>query len=411
MTLDMDSFAEAIKVQYSDENVEYLGLSKMPFLAMVPKSEDFFGSPFHMAMHVGTSQGATPGFAEAKTAGALTAEVIKGFDVTRVNLHKTATVANEVIEASEGKQGTLMKAVKTAFDGAILNLKRGLALQAYRGGYGKIGTIVSNTGSTITVSVADSFNFESGQQVVFSESESGHVLRDSGDYLTVLSANRSSGVITFTGAVSGISAIANGDTIFQRYWREDSATPSRLVVTGMEGWIPSAGPTSTAFFGLDRTTAPVELAGSYFDGSSYNVEEALIKGVLQAASHGGQIDNVFLNPVQYNNLILGLSGRVQYIDHKVKANLSFPGVMMQTAAGPVNVHPDIHCPVNRAHAVQLDTWEWMSMGPLVKLNTTGDNLSWLRIDGSDGVEARFVSRSNLVCKDPRANATIILASS
>lgn len=405
MALDMTSFEAALKEHYTSDAVENMVYMDNPFLALVPKQEDIGGSLWKVPLIHGNPQNRSATFSQAVNLD--TASELDAFLVTRVKDYSLAKIDNEVILASKGNANAFMEAATVEIDGAINSLTRSLATALYRSGYGKLGAIDSTvTGTTLTLANSeDVVNFEKGMVLVFSESEGGHALRDSGDSVTVTAVDRSSGSMTVTPNLSGISGLTAGDSIFVKGDRQDSGTPSRIKVAGLEAWVPYTAPGATAFFGVDRTSDLTRLAGQRYDGSAVSIEEALITAASRVAREGGKIDHFFMSYGKYAELQQALGSKVQYVDLKVNAEVGFRGIMVNGPRGPIKVIPDQNCPSDRVFGVQMNTWKLGSVGKAVRVINT-DGLTMLRVTDADSVQVRYGFYGNLANKSPGYNIVL-----
>lgn len=403
----LTTFDAMMKDYYTDDRIEQKIYAKNPFLALVPKDESFPGRKVPVPIVYGNPQGRSATFSQAQAQGALTASLVEAFELTRVKDYGFITIDREAIEASEDDDGAFLEARVVEVDGIINALTRSLAIGMFRKGWGKIGTVGSSTGSTITLDpISDAHNFAKGQVIVFSESEAGHVLRDSGDSLTVAGVNRSTGVITFTAAVSGIAALANGDSMFVKGDRQDSATPTRLKVAGLEDWCPATAPDSTAFFGVDRSVDTL-LYGSSYNGASDDISDALIQGAVMAAGLGFGIDHYFLSFTKFGLLEQELQDSVRYVDLKGPGEIGFRGIVVNGPHGPIKVLPDQNCPSNRAFGVTMEHLKLRTLKKAIR-PIAGDGLQMLRQSDSDGVEVRYGFTGNLQCNAPGSLVNIQL---
>ena len=66
MGLDLTSFAPALKSYYTRDKVENMVYKDNPFLAMVPKMEDFFGANLPIPIIYGNPTGRSAAFATAQ---------------------------------------------------------------------------------------------------------------------------------------------------------------------------------------------------------------------------------------------------------------------------------------------------------------------------------------------------------
>lgn len=405
MALDMTSFEAALKEHYTADAVENLVYMDNPLLALIAKQEDIGGELWKVPLIYGNPQNRSATFSQAASTD--TSSELKAFLVTRVKDYSLAKIDNETILASKGNANAFMEAATTEIDGAINSLTRSLATGLYRAGFGKIGAINATvTGTTLTLANSeDIVNFEVGMVLVFSETEGASTLRDSGDSVTVTAVDRSSGSMTVTPDLSGISGLTSGDSIFVKGDRQNSATPSRLKVAGLEAWCPASAPSSSSFFGVDRTSDVSRLGGQRYDASGVPIEEALIEAASRVAREGGKIDHFFMNYAKFSELQKALGSKVQYVDLKVNAEVGFRGIMVNGPRGPVKVIPDQNCPSNRIFGLQLNTWKLGSIGKAVRVINT-DGLTMLRVTDADQVQVRYGSYLNLACKAPGFNINV-----
>ncbi len=405
MSLDMTSFDAALKEHYTDDTVENLVYKDNPFLALVSKMEDFGGRnlPIPLIRSNPGNRSATFSVAVAGT----TTSGVDAFLLTRVKDYSIATIDNETLEASKGNANAFLEAATVEIDGAINALTRSLAVKLYRDGFGSVGNVNATvTGTTLTLlDPNDIVNFEVGDELQFAETSGASSLRDSGDSVSVTAVNRSAGSMTVD-TLSGISGLTSGDFIFKKGDRQDSATPAKIAVAGLEAWVPYTAPSSSAFFGVDRTTDITRLGGLRLDATSTPIEEALIGAASLVAREGGKIDHFLMSYAQFASLEKALGTKVQYVDVKMNAEIGFRGILVNGPRGPIKVIPDQNCPSNRVFGVQLNTWKLYSLGKAVRVIDT-DGLQMLRQASADGVEVRYGFYGNLGCRAPGWN--IVLA--
>jgi hypothetical protein len=374
-----------------------------PFLALVNKMEDFGGRNLPIPLIYGNPQGRSATFSNAQTRGALTSSKLADFVLTRVKDYSIATIDNETLEASKGNANAFMEAATVEVDGAINSLTRSLATSVFRSGFGDIGVVGSivNTNDIILSDLASVVNFEVGMVVVASASQGSNLLRVGSASITAV--NRASGTITLS-TVAGITSLAPADSLFVQGDRQDSATPTRLKVSGLEAWVPSSAPTSSAFFGVDRSVDS-RLGGLRKDGTALPIEEALIDSAALVAREGGKIDHFFMSYEKYAELEKALGSKVQYVDLAMNAQIGFRGIIINGPRGPVKCIPDQNCPSTRIFGVQMDTWKLYSLGKAVRV-IDSDGLQMLRQASADGIEVRYGFYGNLGCRAPGYNINV-----
>lgn len=328
MSLDMTSFDAALKAHYTSDTVENLVYSDNPLLALIPKYEKFGGKNLPIPIIYGTGQGRSATFSNAQTGAGNTSTLVEDFVLTPIRDYSIARIDGMTIAASQGDANSFMEAVTTEIDGAIMNLKNTLARDLFRGGWGTVGIISAISSDTITLTVPEDVdNFEVGQVCVFADSESGDTLRNSGTGLTVDAVDRDAGTVSFSAAVSTETGTVVGDYIFIKGDRQNSATPTRLKVSGLEAWLPTTAPSSTAFFGVNRSADPVRLAGvRYAPSAGTPIDQILVKGASLVGRQGGQLSHYFMSFATLNDLINTLGSKVQYVDVKATASVGFRAV-------------------------------------------------------------------------------------
>lgn len=415
MGLDLTSFAAALKAHYTTERVQNMVYKTNPFLALVRKMEDMGGDSFVQPVIYGNPQSRSATFATAQTGAASTSTNIVKFAVTRVKDYAVVTIDGETLEASKKDVDAFMRARTTEIDGAMNSISRSLATSLFRSGYGAIGQIADASTASTTMTLGSStaldpdsvVNFEKDMQVVFSSSENGATLRNSGASLTVTKVNPSTGTVILSGNMSSVTGVVQNDYVFIKGDRQDSATPTRLKVAGLEAWCPYTAPSSSEnFFGVDRS-AHGRLGGVRYDGTTLPIEQALIKASVLVGREGGKPDVCVLNHKNYGDLINSLGSKVQYVDLKANASIGFRGIELFTPTGTVKVVPDMNCPSNRAFLLQMDTWLLGSLGMAPRI-LNYDGLEALRQASADGIEVRIGYYGNLICTAPGFNCVVAL---
>ncbi len=405
--LDMTSFDKALKEHYTDQRVQNMVYQDNPLLAMLPKMKRFGGRNMPIPVIYGDPQGRSASFSRAQTRSTSTYSRVTQFALTRIKDYGISTIDNETLEASKSDVDAFIEAKTTEIDGLINSITRSLAIGLYRDGYGSIGIVGSVSSATLTLATVEEItNFEVGQELVISTANSSATLRalgSSGNGLIVTAVNRTTGVLTFgfnvTDATNGIPSTGAGDYIFVRGDREDSATPTRLKVAGLEAWCPASSPSSTTFFGVDRSVDPTRLAGTRYDGASQPIEEALIDAAALNAREGGSIDTYFMSYSKYANLEKSLGSKVQYIDVKV-GEVGFQGIRINGPKRAINCMPDQNCPSARIFGIKLESFKLCSLGEPVRV-LNSDGLQFLRQASADGVEIRYGYYANLGCWSPK----------
>lgn len=406
-SFDLGAANAALKELYDDQKIANLVYKNNPFLAMVPKMEEFGGKYMPIPLIVNTSQGRSATFSSAQTNQ--TAATVESFALTRVANYSIAQIDNQTMLASKTDKMAFINGATVVIDGAIRALTNSLATQIFRDGSGAIGSVAAG-GSTVTglftlTNASDIVNFEVNMTIEARDPASPASPRAGGP-VYVVAVNRTTGVITVSSSMGGTPGavgwgVTTGDTL-------NVVGDYNLGIKGLAAWVPTTSPTSTAFFGVDRSVDPTRLGGVRFNGSSQSIEEAVIDASLLVAREGGTPDVCIMNFASYAALEKSLGAKAQYISFDGPAKLYYPGILINGAAGQIKVFPDRSCPAKTAYLLQMDTWKLYSLGPAPHIAKYADGLEMLRVYNSDAAELRVVSYANLGCNAPGFNAVVQL---
>lgn len=407
-SFDLGAANAALKELYDDQKIANLVYKNNPFLAMVPKMEEFGGKYMPIPLIVNTSQGRSATFSSAQTNQ--TAATVESFALTRASNYSIAQIDNQTMLASKTDKMAFINGATVVIDGAIRALTNSLATQIFRSGTGAIGTVAAG-GSTVTgvfalSNASDIVNFEVNMTLEARNPASPATPRAGGP-VYVVAVNRTSGVLTVSSSMGGTPGcvgwgVTTGDTL-------NVVGDYGLALKGLGAWIPTVAPTSgDNFFSVDRSVDPTRLAGVRFNGTSESIEEAVIDASLLVAREGGNPDVCIMNFASYAALEKSLGSKAQYISFDGPAKLYYPGILINGAAGQIKVFPDRSCPAKTAYLLQMDTWKLYSLGPAPHIAKYADGLEMLRVYNSDAAELRVVSYSNLGCNAPGFNAVVQL---
>jgi len=399
---DLGAANAALKELYDDQKIANLVYKNNPFLAMVPKMDEFGGKYMPIPLIIGTSQGRSSTFSNAY--GNQSAAIIQSFALTRATNYSIAQIDNQTMLASKTDKMAFINGATVVIDGAIRALTNSLATQIFRNGSGTIGTIGSiTTGVIVLSSASDVVNFE--VNMTLQAYSSGGSARAGLGY--VIAVNRTAGTVTV--ASSGMGGAAATPTGWVATDTVNVQGDYGVAMKGLAAWLPTTAPTSgDNFFSVDRSSDPTRLAGVRFNGTSESIEEAVIDASLLVAREGGNPDVCIMNFASYAALEKSLGSKAQYISFDGPAKLYYPGILINGAAGQIKVFPDRSCPAKTAYLLQMDTWKLYSLGPAPHIAKYADGLEMLRVYNSDAAELRVVSYANLGCNAPGFNAVVSL---
>lgn len=411
MTATVALIDAALKPLIKNSNYMEIGYSANPLLGMLPKMENFVGRNMPIVINYGKPQGVSGTF--SKSQANRSTSKFEDFLLTRKKLYGNAAIEGEALDASASDDGSFVRGLIANVQHTLESVSGQLETHLFRAGTGSMGTIGSvSTNSLVLANINDIVNFELGQTIAVSATD-GASHRTGVE--VVGGINEDAGALTSTSVTwaTTISAIQAGDHVYVE-------GNLNTIPEGLASWIPTAAPSATPFYGVDRTLHVTRLAGHRYDASSSGdtVEEALITLASKITRMpGARPDVVLLNPSDYRRLLMSQASRVNFPRVTTSArnskgdvaSISFTGVELQANTGVLKVVPCPKCPELRAYILQMDTWALNSLGPAPKI-LQNDGQTICRQTDADAYEVRIGLYGNLGCKAPGFNGVCLLPS-
>lgn len=398
------SLDAVLKVYYTDQKVKLMQYGESTLLAVMPRMTSFKGKNLPIPILFSTPAGRNPTISGAQTLALPSRS--EDFVLTRAKDYAVVTIENEALEASEGDKAAFVSARVTEIDGMFRMLVRSLSTALYGTGSGSIGQVATGGISTVNLTLADIeqiVNFDIDMEVSASSAEASGARSGTA---TVTAINYDTGVLTtdsnWTSQISGLQA---GDYL-------QVSGDLNAKVTGLAGWIPASAPSSTPFFGVDRSVSPNRLGGIRISTSvapaGIAIEEKILRSVARVAREGAKPDLFVLNFAQFANLQASLGTRVMY--GEVQSNdgeFGFRSIQITCGTNVVDVLADSYCPSNVGYILQKDTWKLYSLGEVPRFENS-DGLQMLRQTSADGVEVRAKYYAQVGCNAPGFNGRVAL---
>jgi hypothetical protein len=402
-TYDIPAATAALKELYKGQTVQNLVYKDNPFLAMVPKMEDFVGKNYPIPIQFGVSQGRSATFSNAQAN--ITAAQLQEFVLTRKKDYSIARLDNETMLASAQDIGSFVKGAKVVVDSAIRGSKLSLASALFRAGTGSVAQISSiSTGVITLTNVGDVVHFEINMTLQ-SAATDGAAPRAAKGY--VISLDRNLGTVTVASSGLGGVAATPGSWAANDFLLQDG--DSNAKVSGLSAWCPQSAPSATLFYGVDRTQDILRLGGIRFDGSGYSIEEAQIQATQLAGREGANPTIGVMPFSSFAALQAALGSKVTYAEYKGPANIAFRGITVNGANGSIDVFPDRSCQAATEYLLQLDTWTLATLGPAPRILEYEDGALMMRSSTADEMEVRVGLYGNLGCNAPGWNVNVKLA--
>jgi hypothetical protein len=410
MGLDLTSFDPMLKDHYAPGAVANLAYQKNKALGMLRKSnkKPGGGRRWIQPIQFGLPGGGSSTFATAMAA-ANNASQYEAFEVPRVKHYRKGQVDNETIEATASGDMDAFDKAFDEFDNVIEAEANWLNFRFFRSKVGEVGRMTNTVFTTAILTLDDAAGTWGVRQgdVIRLINPTGPALRAGST--TVVSVQRSAGTITLA---ANIDVTYTGETTLDFVALDGDFN---LAPSGLADWIPDTAPTSTPFFGVDRTVEPEMLGGLRVDGSDgRSVADLLVDMVVEADNLGGDPDIVFMNPRAAGQLTKQLEGRwviqqaAGYNGSKI-ASIGYRGWQVNLEGHEVTIFTERCCPVKRVHMLSWDTLTMFSAGPAPNFLQKRAGSIIKVSEASDGYEARVGEYMNFACGAPGWNVTGILA--
>lgn len=400
----MTTLADAFKTLFSNKLIQDLSFKDKPLYAMIPKDHGFYGTSEKTYTRYGKPVGgASSTFANAQSG----VDASKGvaFDVTRVPDYGLVHLDRESLEASEKDIGAFFDLKKDEQRLSLEHLAERIHWKLYTDKKGYIGTVGSESTTTLTLAtITDGNRFEVGQEIM--ARSSAHSARSGS--ATITGVNRESGILTtdsnWTSQITGLVATD----------RLHIKGDYDLSISGLDAWIPSSAPGATTFFGVNRSV-DTRLGGLRYDGSALLVTEAITQALYTASLYSAKgIGHCFLAPMQFAAMVSELDSKVDYVKDVARgdkgkeiASVGFEGIKFVTPHGTVKVFPDPMCQANVAWLLNLSRWAFKSLKGAPRVLSSWDVMRTR--ESADGFEIRNGWNGNLTCTAPGDNMRVTLA--
>lgn len=404
MTLNKADATSALKEFYnSRQSLIKDSYEDNPFLAMVPKFEDWQGKNYRLPIRYATPQGVGTSIGQAQTN--LGESKYTDFQLEHVEYFGVARVSGFNIRASKGDIGSFVELMSEEIDGISHSVGRRLAAQLPRNFGGAIGRVGSTSTTTLTLlNPEDVVNFEVGQFLDSDDTDGTSGAADGGS-IQIVAIDRDAGTLTGASNWTGAGNFADNDYIF-------IAGDFGSAISGLDSWCPATAPTSTLHFGVDRTADVTRLGGIRFtDGASLTIDEAIQRGLTRSRREGYKTTHIFMAHERLTDLEVALGDRAVLDTARSEDGVfGFDAIRYRGGSnGGVMCVGDHNFPPDVAYAVDMGCLGLFSLGPAPGILDHDDVGDVLRVSNDDSVEARVGYYAQFGCDTPGSINRISLA--
>lgn len=414
-------FDAFLKERYTKAKVENLLNNKRITWALLPKDGDCSGDVFVEPIIIGDPQGlgATRSAAQtsAQSGGTGNNVVGKKWNLTFGDYAASVEIGEKVMRASKDDMGAFLRNKAAEIDGLYNAFANTFCTYLFSNGGQACGTGTISTG-VITLSDPEAIaNFALGQLLVASAndgSDSSHTLLGSGSIGYVIALNHEAGTLTVSTTATGSAGTPSGWTGTMFFFRSGDFGGSGAtdIFKGFGAWVPVSAPSSTTFYGVDRTISDL-LSGCRVPSADYNPlgnEQRIKKLVTRMTSRFSAPGptHIILNPEKWQGLADSLEARgTRPLDGKV-GTISYSKLVMALSGDNVEIISDRFCPLTKCYALNMGHWKMRSYGPVPDV-LTSDGLQMLRKSNADTFEHRLVAFPVLSTNAPSYQGVIPMA--
>lgn len=396
---------------YQPAKLGNIAFKKAPLTAWMPHKEDGGGELIQLRWKYGVPRGQGKTFAQAKIRGDLaslkTAKVVLDYNT----YYSYLPIDNTAIERARGGGRSAADVFTEGLNGTMEAHGDDLETFLWSDGYPTLGAIGNITGSTFTVAREDIEKWEVEMEIVLAANRTTGALESGGASLTVTKVDRVNLLITCSaGIVATIGAATNGDFAFLKGTRIDSAVAQTVI--GIRGYLPDSVGGSDAFgdTSLNRSVDRHRLAGAQVNVSAgVSVRQGLTDMMVQFKKYGVEPDALWMSLERWGEYIKECGTNVVYMNQKnAKYDHVIKGVEYIGPDGPIPIMASSKCPNANVYGLKRNTWHIDCVnGPLIKPAMRYSK--YMDSDTTDGIQLRFRSFYQAVCKRPHENGVAIFA--
>ena len=253
----------------------------------------------------------------------------------------------EINAAKKSGPEKLFDVIDKRYMDAVKDIRQQMAIAAVEGGYGLVGQASAITSSSVTLPASVVNRLDVGDTLVASATESGGVLLASAGEAQVTTINYDTGAVGLSADMTTGGTPATSTSYFFRSGnRHNNASPSRLLATGLKGWVGTGD-----LYGITSRSGNPRLSGHSVSGSGLDHTAALKKLVSRLIKAGCEPpDTIFVSQEDHDVLELDKEIVKNVSMNLGVYNIGFTGLGIHAGSQLVKIVSDIHLPQGTAYA-------------------------------------------------------------
>lgn len=392
------SGAAFLKKFYSpDVVINTISKKESRLLNLVKHHTDGAGKSYSLLTVVGDNPSGSASFAEAQERGQNAQSSGYQFEVDWYDDYQAPSVSKGQIARTRNNKGGWIPVLRHEIDSTLRYSAHRRSVALYTTGFGELATMTNAAAASPTITLGNprtgavdrsvAFRFVKGMKLVFSASISANALR-AGQSNVVAKVNYSAGTIDMDANTNAISGLAQNDIIFTKGDRQDSVTPARLRPAGLPAWIPTTAPTSTLFYGVDRTENSF-LYGWIVDGTTTgkSLSQCLVEAANLCSTVGNADRLVAVMSVDKFIEFSAAQEDKQYTMITGRGGTGYKALLVYADGIELPVISDKYCLNSEAYVMDPKALDHPSMGQAPHMDDEDGN-AVLRQSSDAGIEAR-----------------------
>jgi hypothetical protein len=412
-------FSDATRILteiYLRDEIADLVYREHAFLADVTKVDDFYGVTEREAIKIGapdaTSANPDVAYGTGSSAGTMI-DAYGAFTGTQFALYNRAILDRQAVMACSTKEA-LSNLLEDATDLMLEAMGNRMAQWNYGNATSSVASYASNSGEVWTLTNPDDAAkfFRNQEYQVYNGSgpslrtitaAAGYSPLGAGTAIRVASVDEDAGTVTFTaGDTAAVGSLTAGDFLLP-----SGDTGGTGAWPGLASWIPKTAPTSTTFFGQDRTKGGLRLSGVRLDKPTQRITASIRKvGEKIKYVTKRRPDKCYIHPLNFTAMV----EQEKLHQHTMEVTLKsgFSTVQVMIGGGSVDVVSDPDCPLDTGYVITSKTWKIRHMGGLPHLVDDGGGQLMQPLLGTNSFMIKGAAYGWLVCNAPGANGTFTI---
>ncbi len=419
------SYSAFVKKRFPQREIENLVAFDKPFLGSLTRKDDLDGNGTYVPVETdgptgyGAQLGGTSGLVTTTSTARITGSRGFAWQIQPAYGVGMLKIDGVTMLAMRNNEGAFFRAREREIKNMLEQLGQNLEMLCWKAGNPSLGTVKTDpvTAASVVMNAGQAINFHEGDEINWYADTSGipdYSTVRSGGADIVLSVDYDTDTVTFTAALD--TAIAAGDHAVRATdaLYVTGASGAQQQFMGVPAWITTSLPSSTTFFGVDRSLQSKQKASGHAQAWLGSIEETVKKLDANVRRFNQRSRTLWLSYANFNRLDLELGAKGYRMEGEA-GKFGRPSLMMSSPGGSIEVKAGPYVPEGFGYLLDPTTWEMHTLGSVPHIVEDDGNVA-LRVQNlgaaggiEDAVELRFRWLAQLVCTKPMANGVLTIS--